>query len=432
MRVRVAVVLLIFMIILSCANPLLTVEEINESGIKLGVKNNSSEQVGEIVNKPKNILVSKGFIDYIKITWESDDEDVVFNLYRSEEVNGSYKEIASKLAVCSYEDRVSNNSDSFDSDTTYFYKVCSINKNEVQGAFSETDSGFFIKDPNLFLPPNLSLARAMERDSIVEVGESVIFGVEDVLNPVTGSSEGLNFTWIYDGKEIETSDSSCELLFENLGVIGVKVIISNVNGSEEFDLGSMDVYPVCPVIENGNFEDAENIAPWVWDIDVRVRTTAFSGSLKWILDVASGSENVLYSYSGGEEAPEQITNLVNGFEGGKAATICNTIADTGNWADVGDKKETSGSLTSVKVSLLAGLTYKVSAKVYKEKEETTVTISFGSSEAYVLEAGWNDINLEYTPEKNEKVSVVFFKGKSNILSDSYEVKFDNVTLGYKK
>ena len=114
----------------------------------------------------------------------------------------------------------------------------------------------------------------------------------------------------------------------------------------------------------------------------------------------------------------------------------------------GDAAETAVSLNGPEFNVVGGVTYKVSARIYRASDsKADVFVTVGSKEALVPTAeGWHDIEFDYTPASDTQTSLKVWKmpdgvrdwsaitggedGNLKTGSDTKEVKVDSISIRY--
>jgi len=280
---------------------------------------------------------------------------------------------------------------------------------------------------------NYSLQKSVKYPSNIE-------DVTYILAGLFADSQGgeIEYNWTFN-QESSLSTNSLNNYTTSLSINSYQLVViaSNLDDTEQFTL-DFEIYPPCPTVANGNFEDAIDVAPWLWDIDIYWSVPGgFSG---WSNTVQDASSNY-------KERKEQITEIADGkgINGSKAAVICDTTEDTGVFWGTPDIQESSGLLYT-SITTIQGPQYKFRASVFRgENCSTPISCTLKSNVDLDIEkdgtqnlltvdipstTGWNEIEIIFMPESETDLSIEFFKGTDWTNSDKGEVRFDGITLSY--
>lgn len=295
-------------------------------------------------------------------------------------------------------------------------------------------------------------------------GESMRFQIKNI-KPAS-VPEYLNaeyrYSWnidIAEGEEIiipiDNDATQADLtlkIVDNAGVIKKDLSVTVMTIADNNEYGSAETSPISvefylPLEPFGSgFDTAGQFAPFTADYKLVWKNWKFGYS--WDLETGSEYHNksnpltgdTWYTYLGSQK--ELIVSAADG------SFVMGDTSDDTNAAGMGDAAETAVTLNGPEFNVVGGVTYKVSARIYRAAgSKADVFVTVGSKEALVPTAeGWHDIEFDYTPASDTQTSLNVWKmpvgvrdwsaitggedGNLKTGSDTKGVKVDSISIRY--
>ena len=259
------------------------------------------------------------------------------------------------------------------------------------------------------------------------------------------------YTWTVEDGTASGSGADGALVIDFAGStsIGKKITVSvgTDKDDQRVDFSETEEFKISALADFGSdFNTAGQFAPFTADYKLVWKNWSFG--YKWDLETGSEYHNesnpltsdTWYTYLGTQK--ELIVSAADG-----SFVMCDTSTDT-NVAGMGDAAETAVSLNGPEFNVVGGVTYKVSARIYRAADsKADVFVTVGSQEALVPTAeGWHDIEFDYTPASDTRTSLKVWKmpvgvrdwsaitggedGNLKTGSDTKEVKVDSISIRY--
>ena len=259
------------------------------------------------------------------------------------------------------------------------------------------------------------------------------------------------YTWTVEDGTASGSGADGALVIDFAGSTSIekKIIVSvgTDKDDQRVDFSETEEFKISALADFGSdFNTAGQFAPFTADYKLVWKNWSFG--YKWDLETGSEYHNesnpltsdTWYTYLGTQK--ELIVSAADG-----SFVMCDTSTDT-NVAGMGDAAETAVSLNGPEFNVVGGVTYKVSARIYRAAgSKADVFVTVGSKEALVPTAeGWHDIEFDYTPASDTRTSLKVWKmpdgvrdwsaitggeaGNLKTGSDTKEVKVDSISIRY--
>lgn len=259
------------------------------------------------------------------------------------------------------------------------------------------------------------------------------------------------YTWTVEDGTASGSGADGALVIDFAGSTSIekKIIVSvgTDKDDQRVDFSETEEFKISALADFGSdFNTDGEFAPFTADYKLVWKNWSFG--YKWDLETGSEYHNesnpltsdTWYTYLGTQK--ELIVSAADG-----SFVMCDTSTDT-NVAGMGDAAETAVSLNGPEFNVVGGVTYKVSARIYRAAgSKADVFVTVGSKEALVPTAeGWHDIEFDYTPASDTRTSLKVWKmpdgvrdwsaitggeaGNLKTGSDTKEVKVDSISIRY--
>lgn len=259
------------------------------------------------------------------------------------------------------------------------------------------------------------------------------------------------YTWTVEDGTASGSGADGALVIDFAGSTSIekKIIVSvgTDKDDQRVDFSETEEFKISALANFGSdFNTDGEFAPFTADYKLVWKNWSFG--YKWDLETGSEYHNesnpltsdTWYTYLGTQK--ELIVSAADG-----SFVMCDTSTDT-NVAGMGDAAETAVSLNGPEFNVVGGVTYKVSARIYRAAgSKADVFVTVGSKEALVPTAeGWHDIEFDYTPASDTRTSLKVWKmpdgvrdwsaitggeaGNLKTGSDTKEVKVDSISIRY--
>lgn len=259
------------------------------------------------------------------------------------------------------------------------------------------------------------------------------------------------YTWTVEDGTASGSGADGALVIDFAGSTSIEkkitVSVGTDKDDQRVDFSETEEFKISALANFGSdFNTAGEFAPFTADYKLVWKNWSFG--YKWDLETGSEYHNesnpltsdTWYTYLGTQK--ELIVSAADG-----SFVMCDTSTDT-NVAGMGDAAETAVSLNGPEFNVVGGVTYKVSARIYRAAgSKADVFVTVGSKEALVPTAeGWHDIEFDYTPASDTRTSLKVWKmpdgvrdwsaitggeaGNLKTGSDTKEVKVDSISIRY--
>lgn len=259
------------------------------------------------------------------------------------------------------------------------------------------------------------------------------------------------YTWTVEDGTASGSGADGALVIDFAGSTSIEkkitVSVGTDKDDQRVDFSETEEFKISALADFGSdFNTAGQFAPFTADYKLVWKNWSFG--YKWDLETGSEYHNesnpltsdTWYTYLGTQK--ELIVSAADG-----SFVMCDTSTDT-NVAGMGDAAETAVSLNGPEFNVVGGVTYKVSARIYRAAgSKADVFVTVGSKEALVPTAeGWHDIEFDYTPASDTRTSLKVWKmpdgvrdwsaitggeaGNLKTGSDTKEVKVDSISIRY--
>lgn len=259
------------------------------------------------------------------------------------------------------------------------------------------------------------------------------------------------YTWTVEDGTASGSGADGALVIDFAGSTSIEkkitVSVGTDKDDQRVDFSETEEFKISALADFGSdFNTAGEFAPFTADYKLVWKNWSFG--YKWDLETGSEYHNesnpltsdTWYTYLGTQK--ELIVSAADG-----SFVMCDTSTDT-NVAGMGDAAETAVSLNGPEFNVVGGVTYKVSARIYRAADsKADVFVIVGSKEALVPTAeGWHDIEFDYTPASDTRTSLKVWKmpdgvrdwsaitggeaGNLKTGSDTKEVKVDSISIRY--
>lgn len=259
------------------------------------------------------------------------------------------------------------------------------------------------------------------------------------------------YTWTVEDGTASGSGADGALVIDFAGSTSIEkkitVSVGTDKDDQRVDFSETEEFKISALADFGSdFNTAGEFAPFTADYKLVWKNWSFG--YKWDLETGSEYHNesnpltsdTWYTYLGTQK--ELIVSAADG-----SFVMCDTSTDT-NVAGMGDAAETAVSLNGPEFNVVGGVTYKVSARIYRAAgSKADVFVTVGSKEALVPTAeGWHDIEFDYTPASDTRTSLKVWKmpdgvrdwsaitggeaGNLKTGSDTKEVKVDSISIRY--
>lgn len=259
------------------------------------------------------------------------------------------------------------------------------------------------------------------------------------------------YTWTVEDGTASGSGADGALVIDFAGNTSIEkkitVSVGTNKDDQRVDFSETEEFKISALADVGSdFNTAGEFAPFTADYKLVWKNWSFG--YKWDLETGSEYHNesnpltsdTWYTYLGSQK--ELIVSAADGsFVMGDTST--NTDV-----AGMGDAAETAVTLNGPEFNVVGGVTYKVSARIYRAADsKADVFVTVGSKEALVPTAeGWHDIEFDYTPASDTQTSLKVWKmpagvrdwsaitggedGNLKTGSDTKEVKVDSISIRY--
>ena len=259
------------------------------------------------------------------------------------------------------------------------------------------------------------------------------------------------YTWTVEDGTASGSGADGALVIDFAGSTSIEkkitVSVGTDKDDQRVDFSETEEFKISALADFGSdFNTAGQFAPFAADYKLVWKNWSFG--YKWDLETGSEYHNesnpltsdTWYTYLGSQK--ELIVSAADGsFVMGDTST--NTDV-----AGMGDAAETAVTLNGPEFNVVGGVTYKVSARIYRAADsKADVFVTVGSKAALVPTAeGWHDIEFDYTPASDTQTSLKVWKmpagvrdwsaitggedGNLKTGSDTKEVKVDSISIRY--
>ena len=259
------------------------------------------------------------------------------------------------------------------------------------------------------------------------------------------------YTWTVEDGTASGSGADGALVIDFAGSTSIEkkitVSVGTDKDDQRVDFSETEEFKISALADFGSdFNTDGEFAPFTADYKLVWKNWSFG--YKWDLETGSEYHNesnpltsdTWYTYLGTQK--ELIVSAADG-----SFVMCDTSTDT-NVAGMGDAAETAVSLNGPEFNVVGGVTYKVSARIYRAAgSKADVFVIVGSKEALVPTAeGWHDIEFDYTPASDTRTSLKVWKmpdgvrdwsaitggeaGNLKTGSDTKGVKVDSISIRY--
>lgn len=259
------------------------------------------------------------------------------------------------------------------------------------------------------------------------------------------------YTWTVEDGTASGSGADGALVIDFAGSTSIEkkitVSVGTDKDDQRVDFSETEEFKISALADFGSdFNTAGQFAPFTADYKLVWKNWSFG--YKWDLETGSEYHNesnpltsdTWYTYLGTQK--ELIVSAAD-----SSFVMCDTSTDT-NVAGMGDAAETAVSLNGPEFNVVGGVTYKVSARIYRAADsKADVFVTVGSKEALVPTAeGWHDIEFDYTPASDTRTSLNVWKmpvgvrdwsaitggedGNLKTGSDTKGVKVDSISIRY--
>ena len=259
------------------------------------------------------------------------------------------------------------------------------------------------------------------------------------------------YTWTVEDGTASGSGADGALVIDFAGSTSIEkkitVSVGTDKDDQRVDFSETEEFKISALADFGSeFNTDGEFAPFTADYKLVWKNWSFG--YKWDLETGSEYHNesnpltgdTWYTYLGTQK--ELIVSAADG-----SFVMCDTSTDT-NVAGMGDAAETAVSLNGPEFNVVGGVTYKVSARIYRAAgSKADVFVTVGSQEALVPTAeGWHDIEFDYTPASDTQTSLKVWKmpvgvrdwsaitggedGNLKTGSDTKGVKVDSISIRY--
>ena len=259
------------------------------------------------------------------------------------------------------------------------------------------------------------------------------------------------YTWTVEDGTASGSGADGALVIDFAGSTSIEkkitVSVGTDKDDQRVDFSETEEFKISALADFGSdFNTDGEFAPFTADYKLVWKNWSFG--YKWDLETGSEYHNesnpltsdTWYTYLGTQK--ELIVSAADG-----SFVMCDTSTDT-NVAGMGDAAETAVSLNGSEFNVVGGVTYKVSARIYRAADsKADVFVTVGSKEALVPTAeGWHDIEFDYTPASDTRTSLKVWKmpdgvrdwsaitggeaGNLKTGSDTKGVKVDSISIRY--
>ena len=259
------------------------------------------------------------------------------------------------------------------------------------------------------------------------------------------------YTWTVEDGTASGSGADGALVIDFAGSTSIEkkitVSVGTDKDDQRVDFSETEEFKISALADFGSdFNTDGEFAPFTADYKLVWKNWSFG--YKWDLETGSEYHNesnpltsdTWYTYLGTQK--ELIVSAADG-----SFVMCDTSTDT-NVAGMGDAAETAVSLNGSEFNVVGGVTYKVSARIYRAAgSKADVFVTVGSKEALVPTAeGWHDIEFDYTPASDTRTSLKVWKmpdgvrdwsaitggeaGNLKTGSDTKGVKVDSISIRY--
>lgn len=259
------------------------------------------------------------------------------------------------------------------------------------------------------------------------------------------------YTWTVEDGTASGSGSDGALVIDFAGSTSIEkkitVSVGTDKDDQRVDFSETEEFKISALADFGSdFNTDGEFAPFTADYKLVWKNWSFG--YKWDLETGSEYHNesnpltsdTWYTYLG-----TQKELIVSAADGSFVMGDTSTNTDV---AGMGDAAETAVSLNGPEFNVVGGVTYKVSARIYRAADsKADVFVTVGSKEALVPTAeGWHDIEFDYTPASDTRTSLNVWKmpvgvrdwsaitggedGNLKTGSDTKEVKVDSISIRY--
>ena len=258
------------------------------------------------------------------------------------------------------------------------------------------------------------------------------------------------YTWTVEDGTASGSGADGALVIDFAGNTSIEkkitVSVGTNKDDQRVDFSETEEFKISALADFGSdFNTAGEFAPFTADYKLVWKN---AWGLAWDLETGSEYHNksnpltgdTWYTYLGSQK--ELIVSAADG-----SFVMCDTSTNT-DVAGMGDAAETAVTLNGPEFNVVGGVTYKVSARIYRAADsKADVFVTVGSQEALVPTAeGWHDIEFDYTPASDTQTSLKVWKmpvgvrdwaaikggedGNLKTGSDTKEVKVDSISIRY--
>ena len=259
------------------------------------------------------------------------------------------------------------------------------------------------------------------------------------------------YTWTVEDGTASGSGADGALVIDFAGSTSIEkkitVSVGTDKDDQRVDFSETEEFKISALADFGSdFNTAGQFAPFAADYKLVWKNWSFG--YKWDLETGSEYHNesnpltsdTWYTYLGSQK--ELIVSTADG------SFVMGDTSKNTDVAGMGDAAETAVSLNGPEFNVVGGVTYKVSARIYRAADsKADVFVTVGSKEALVPTAeGWHDIEFDYTPASDTRTSLKVWKmpdgvrdwsaitggeaGNLKTGSDTKEVKVDSISIRY--
>mgnify|MGYP001775221167 CR=1 FL=1 len=259
------------------------------------------------------------------------------------------------------------------------------------------------------------------------------------------------YTWTVEDGTASGSGADGALVIDFAGNTSIEkkitVSVGTNKDDQRVDFSETEEFKISALADVGSdFNTAGEFAPFTADYKLVWKNWSFG----YVWDLETGSEyhnegnpltgDTWYKYLGSQK--ELIVSTADG------SFVMGDTSKNTDVAGMGDAAETAVTLNGPEFNVVGGVTYKVSARIYRAADsKADVFVTVGSKEALVPTAeGWHDIAFDYTPAADLQTSLKVWKmpvgvrdwsaitggedGNLKTGSDMKEVKVDSISIRY--
>lgn len=260
------------------------------------------------------------------------------------------------------------------------------------------------------------------------------------------------YTWTVEDGTASGSGADGALVIDFAGNTSIEkkitVSVGTNKDDQRVDFSETEEFKISALADFGSdFNTTGEFAPFTADYKLVWKNWSFG--YRWDLETGSEEHNdgnpltgdTWYQYTELSKEHELIIFAADG------SFVCDTSTNT-DVAGMGDAAEIAVTLNGPEFNVVGGVTYKVSARIYRAADsKADVIVTIGSKEALVPTAeGWHDIEFDYTPASDTQTSLKVWKmpvgvrdwsaitggenGNLKTGSDTKAVKVDSISIRY--